>query len=396
MSGLLSVLRRRLEVNARAEVGAYSREFPEYAREAANPRGRAEMLDYAVWTRRRTIDLVGADRVLADDDLSYLAAIGEKRARQGFSTKVAQQVLALHANLMLREIYDAAGDHQDLTDLLQLTAWFGAQGARGTAAFFEGYLEEHKQRLSVVRRLHMLTQLLIANDPAATRLAADFGMRVPEHCVVVVIRIPGQTLAAGDDVRDDLVDLAFKRQQVPIMWHQPDELVALVPRAEAGSVLGLDLTDDETLSVVRDIVAIVERPCRVGTATGPVAALRETVERARRVARAVPAEKVPRALYGVADVFVELGVTHIPELDQALREIASRLANGPDLVSTLDTYYRNDMNRLVSAVALHIHPRTLDYRLQRVRELVGIEPSSVRGVRLLGAAVARALAGAWT
>ena len=47
-------------------------------------------------------------------------------------------------------------------------------------------------------------------------------------------------------------------------------------------------------------------------------------------------------------------------------------------------------------VALHIHPRTLDYRLRRVREVTAIDPGSTKGVRVLTAAVARLLAGAWT
>jgi DNA-binding PucR family transcriptional regulator len=50
------------------------------------------------------------------------------------------------------------------------------------------------------------------------------------------------------------------------------------------------------------------------------------------------------------------------------------------------------MNRTSAAAALHIHPRTLDYRLRRVREVTGIDPGSTVGVRLLSATVARTLA----
>ncbi|WP_235190787.1 helix-turn-helix domain-containing protein [Amycolatopsis rifamycinica] len=64
-------------------------------------------------------------------------------------------------------------------------------------------------------------------------------------------------------------------------------------------------------------------------------------------------------------------------------------------MATLDVYYRGDMNRLAAAVALHIHPRTLDYRLRRVREVTGLDPASTKGIRVLTAAVARLLAGAW-
>ncbi len=62
---------------------------------------------------------------------------------------------------------------------------------------------------------------------------------------------------------------------------------------------------------------------------------------------------------------------------------------------TLDAYYRNDMNRLLTAAYLHIHPRTLDYRIQRVRDLTGINPTTTRGIRTLSSIIGRMLAGAW-
>ena len=85
-------------------------------------------------------------------------------------------------------------------------------------------------------------------------------------------------------------------------------------------------------------------------------------------------------------------VRDIAEVVAALCRVG--VATGPDLVRTLDVSYRNDMNRLRAAVALHIHPRTLDYRLRRVREVTAADPGSTKGVRVLTAAVARLLAGA--
>ena len=40
------------------------------------------------------------------------------------------------------------------------------------------------------------------------------------------------------------------------------------------------------------------------------------------------------------------------------------------------------------AAALHVHPNTLDYRLRRIVELTGLDPSTTRGLQLLGAALA--------
>src|SRR5436309_15561312 len=99
MSDLLTLLDRRVDDNARAEVSAYLREFPEYRTGADRPDVHAEMMDVAVWTRRRTVECVRDDRPLNDEDLAFIAAVGEKRAKQGFSTATARQVLVLHTNL---------------------------------------------------------------------------------------------------------------------------------------------------------------------------------------------------------------------------------------------------------------------------------------------------------
>jgi DNA-binding PucR family transcriptional regulator len=95
----------------------------------------------------------------------------------------------------------------------------------------------------------------------------------------------------------------------------------------------------------------------------------------------------------VADVFVELAVADVPFIDAWLHTVARSLEPGPDLVTTLDAYYRHDMNRGAAAAALNVHPRTLDYRLRRVAELTGIDPASTHGIRTLSTVVTRRLSG---
>jgi PucR-like helix-turn-helix protein len=79
-----------------------------------------------------------------------------------------------------------------------------------------------------------------------------------------------------------------------------------------------------------------------------------------------------RALQTYADELQEYRrVMADPVLGRWLAEVATQLSTGPDLVITLSAYCRHDMNRTEAARSLRIRPRTLDYRLQRVRELTG-------------------------
>ncbi|MGC7098493.1 PucR family transcriptional regulator [Amycolatopsis lurida] len=375
MNDLFGVLAKRAEANARAAVETFVAEIPDYRREAANPHGKAKLLDYAVWFRRHSAEMARTGEPLGESALSLIGAIGRSRAAGGFTTRSVESALTLHTNLMLSEIQAAAGESEGVTELLRLTAWFGAQGLRGCAAYLNGYLDEQALRVKLAQRARNLAESLLANATTTAEIARRLGIEVHAEYFVAVLRFAAKSIGAADEI----IEAAVKRHSVVATWHEPDELVALLP-----------VDHDRALAVVREMVAAAGVPCAVGATTGHAGALAEAAEVARRVADVAPRERVPSTLYGIPEVFVELGVAGVPEIDHWLGELVRRLAGGPELVATLDAYYRNDMNRLGAALALHIHPRTLDYRLRRVRELVGVDPGSVRGVRILSSAVARA------
>jgi DNA-binding PucR family transcriptional regulator len=57
------------------------------------------------------------------------------------------------------------------------------------------------------------------------------------------------------------------------------------------------------------------------------------------------------------------------------------------MLHTLETYLERDLDRRGTAAALHVHPNTLDYRLRKIVDLTGLDPSTVRGLQLLSAAL---------
>ncbi|WP_282791858.1 hypothetical protein [Streptomyces sp. CC224B] len=57
MRSLFAELARQAAASARREVEAYAREIPEFASLDTDARARAETLEYAVWLRRRTLEL---------------------------------------------------------------------------------------------------------------------------------------------------------------------------------------------------------------------------------------------------------------------------------------------------------------------------------------------------
>ncbi|MGY0055648.1 PucR family transcriptional regulator [Streptomyces sp. LZ34] len=390
MKDIFKILESQVEENARKAVESYATALPEYRAARGDGRLYTAMLDFAVFIRRRAIDLAQENHPLSDDDISFITSIGQHRGVKRFSMTSQQNVLTLHTSLMLREISEAPSSH-DMEGLLRMVNWFSSQAGVARGAYVLGYEEGRSRVWSVVARVQLCARKLLADEPAAPKLARDLDLPVPNRYAVTVLRIPVPPPLSRNESRSATVESLLARHRVPMLWQRPEEFVALVPVDDTDP----DGADRRVLSLSQDVAAAIERPCAVGTATGRVSALAKTAETARLVSEAAPVMAVPQHAYTTADVFLELGLAQQPRLDGWLRDLTRRLADGPDLVATLDAYYRADMNRLRTAASLHVHPRTLDYRLRRVSDLIGVDPNTTRGVRLLSTAVARMRAGAW-
>lgn len=420
MGSFFAELARQASANARREVEAYAREIPEFGFLDTNSRARAETLEYALWLRRRTVELSPDNSELSDDDLGCIAAIGELRAAAGMSLDARQRVLRLHTSLMLREINEATEAQRGVgvDELMRMMSWFAPQGERGIRAYSQGFVTALRHRLPYVEQAALLARSLLNGDPISAELASALGMELPERCAVTVIRVPDRP--AGDRDLESEIETLVKTHHAPITWcpgsgSRNGELIALIPlhpatppaspgpstaeTVQPHSVpdLAPDLLPDRVSDLVRDFAQALGRPCAAGTATSPLSEVAAALDLARRVSRAAPLRRASALLrpHTVSDVFVELAVADEPFVDEWLHAVSRSLQPGPDLLVTLDAYYRHDMHRGATAAALNVHPRTLDYRLRRVRELTGIDPGSTRGVRIFSSVVTRRLSEAW-
>ncbi|MEQ4305272.1 helix-turn-helix domain-containing protein [Plantactinospora sp. B6F1] len=374
MTALFNALRERVEVNARHAVETYTNEVSEYQAMAPGVDDRIGMYDFAVLIRRRSLDLAAAELPLGENDLAGIAAVGRQRAEVGLSVPSQQQVLGLHTAMMVREVHDLARP-EDVTDLLRIVGWLGGQGVRARSAYLSGYTRGVGTARLLSTRLEILARALLADEPVEP-FVADLRLGGQYHISILKMARP-----VAPETRAEVV-ASLAPERIPATWLGADEVAVLTPGGAPKATI---------LARIRHLTALIGQPCGIGAAQGAVGGLAETLAWAREVSRVAPPQDRPDRLPEIADLFVEMALARTAAVDGWLRGYAKALATGPDLVATLRAYYANDMNRANAAAALHIHPRTLDYRLRRVREVTGVDPGSTVGVRLLSATVARTL-----
>ncbi|MGW4635178.1 PucR family transcriptional regulator [Nocardia sp. NPDC004415] len=95
----------------------------------------------------------------------------------------------------------------------------------------------------------------------------------------------------------------------------------------------------------------------------------------------------PSGCYRLDDLLLELQITRPGRAKQRLIQLLEPLAEHPHLMNTLQAHLQHGADRQAAARELHIHPNTFTYRLSRITELTGLDPTQPREGRTLAAAL---------
>ncbi|MEQ0558084.1 helix-turn-helix domain-containing protein [Amycolatopsis sp. NEAU-NG30] len=173
----------------------------------------------------------------------------------------------------------------------------------------------------------------------------------------------------------------------PAVLDDPDNGVLSVLCEHGGYVL-VPAGDEETgLNRCTRIQASLPEPTWAGVSwqkAGRVPAGR--AEAADIVASALAARRPP-GCYLLGDVLVEYAVLTQPSVADLLVTKIEPITRNAVLLETLRALLAADGNRSKAAAELIIHRSTLDYRLQRIEQLTGYDPTSVRQLHVLSTAL---------
>ncbi|WP_083752191.1 PucR family transcriptional regulator [Saccharothrix sp. ALI-22-I] len=165
----------------------------------------------------------------------------------------------------------------------------------------------------------------------------------------------------------------------------PDALVTT--REGVLVLLAPDIGDEHTERAVGQLSRWLAGSGWIATARRARAEIAAGFAEASEVLRLVVAGRRPSGVYSLADVLVEYAVTQHEEVAANLASVIKPLRSHPVLWETLTALIDADYNRNKAAKSLFIHRSTLDYRLQRVQQITGFDPTSGRGAQVLIAAM---------
>lgn len=108
---------------------------------------------------------------------------------------------------------------------------------------------------------------------------------------------------------------------------------------------------------------------------------------ARSVLTLVRNSAEPAGVYRIENVLVEYAVMQDPSIMTSLLDLVTPVVRQPALHTTLTAFIDANGNRSKAAAVLRIHRSTLDYRLGRIEQLTGCQPTSARGIQMLATAL---------
>jgi carbohydrate diacid regulator len=94
-----------------------------------------------------------------------------------------------------------------------------------------------------------------------------------------------------------------------------------------------------------------------------------------------------RSVYLYSEIVVDESARRTDNVLRYLNCLLQRLAEEPDLLTTLQTYFDQLQRRKITADALGIHPNTLNHRLERIETLLGAKLDEASWIAKLHVAV---------
>ncbi|MGW5317995.1 PucR family transcriptional regulator [Nocardia thailandica] len=306
-------------------------------------------------------------------------------AREGVSIEIVQR--AVHTGF--RMILDLVGDTEargpeDQRDLMDGVRLILAVLDTVSTAVATGYVRELSTRPEAANAVVRPLVSALLGGYATNSLARECGVALAADYAVLAVHVAPPELDRPGYDADTLAAGTVHRLRSALTAHLGRApLAALSERG--GTVL---LPDGERVDAVSDDLAVAaQTPVTTAVVRAGRDAIPEAVEQAHRLLDAAVALGLHGGPHRFDEMALEYQITRPgPALDR-LAAILGPIAEFPDLMDTLRVHLSHDLTRRTTARRLQVHTNTVDYRLRRIAQLTGFDPTASAGAWTLRSAL---------
>lgn len=258
-----------------------------------------------------------------------------------------------------------------------------------TSAISVAYIRELRSVVSEHHTaVHTLTSALLGGHSTST-MARECGIAIAESYDVLAVAIPPHR-----DEHNPMLDAQvvarrkLRRLQAELATQCGASALSLLS-VDGGTVLipSAQFDNDEFDAVV----ARLSHAAQVGITATMVVATPEQIpnaaDQAHELLDMVQRLQAVAGLYRFDELALEYQLTRPGPGREYLGSLLDPLDEHPELLETLQRHIGNNLNRQRTARVLHVHTNTVDYRLKRIGQLTGFDPSQPSGLWYLRSAL---------
>ncbi len=277
-------------------------------------------------------------------------------------------------------------DYDNLVDgvkmVMEMLDTITAQVSLAYVRELRGVVSEHHTAV------HTLTSALLGGHSTST-MARECGIAIAESYAVLALAIPPHREEANPALDTKVVARRkLRRVQAELAKRCGDTALSLLS-VDGGTVLiPADTFDREGLAA---LVAQLSQAAQVGITAALVetstTGVPDAADQAHELLDMVQRLEVTSGLYRFDELALEYQLTRPGPGREFLGSLLDPLDQYPELLETLQRHIANNLNRQRTARVLHVHTNTVDYRLKRIGQLTGFDPTQPSGLWYLRSAL---------
>ncbi|MFE9788811.1 PucR family transcriptional regulator [Nocardia salmonicida] len=266
--------------------------------------------------------------------------------------------------------------------VMELLDTITAQISMAYVRELRGVVSEHHTAV------HTLTSALLGGHSTST-MARECGIAIAETYAVFALSIPQHREEANPALDSKVVARRkLRRVQAELAKRCGDSALSLLS-VDGGTVLiPAETFDREGLTA---LVAQLSQAAQVGITAAMVetttTGVPDAADQAHELLDMVQRLEVTSGLYRFDELALEYQLTRPGPGREFLGSLLDPLDQYPELLETLQRHIANNLNRQRTARVLHVHTNTVDYRLKRIGQLTGFDPTQPSGLWYLRSAL---------